>query len=142
MDDLDKKILALLVQNARATLKDLAAQVNLTSPAVAERIRRMEKKGIIEGYSVRINPLLAQQGMHALVSISVAPKERENFMVLLQEQRPVQRCFQVTGSYSHMVEVRCADIPDLEKLISRLQKMGQTYTQIILSSTENSTPVL
>lgn len=139
MDDLDKKILSLLVQNARATLKELAQQVNLTSPAVTERIKRMERKGIIEGYSVRINPLLAQQGVHALISISVPPKEREPFKAMLQEQRAVQRCFQVTGSYSHMVEVRCTDIPHLEKLINRLQKMGQTYTQIILSSIENST---
>ena len=136
MDDLDKKILALLYQNARITVKEIASQVSLTSPAVSERIRRMERSGLIEGYTVRLNPQQTRQNIHALVSIRVAPQERPSFIEMLREQRSVQRCFQVTGTYSHMVEVRCPDIEALERLLNRLQKLGQTNTQIILTTIE------
>ena len=136
MDAVDKKILLLLSRNARATVKEIAQEVALTSPAVSERIRRMEKSGVIEGYTVRVNQSMMQGSIHALVSISVAPKDRAAFFEFLEEQRHVQRCFQVTGTHSHMVEVRCAGIEALERLINRLQKMGQTNTQIILSTIE------
>lgn len=136
MDDIDRKILALLGANARATVKQMAKEVALSSPAVAERIRRMEQSGLIEGYTVRLNPDYLEKSIHALISISVAPGERPEFHALLAQQPAVQRSFQVTGTYSHMVEVRCPDIPSLEKLISRLQKMGQTNTQIILAERE------
>lgn len=138
MDKIDQKILALLRINARATVKEVAGKVGLTSPAVSERIRRMEKSGVIEGYSVRINPEQSRHAIHALVSITVPPKDRPAFAQLLLGQQAVQRCFQVTGSHSHMVELRCSDIQALEKMISRLQKMGQTNTQIILSTLEGT----
>lgn len=140
MDQLDKKILALLTANARATVKEIAGKVSLTSPAVSERIRRMEKGGVIEGYTVKINPLLTRNSIHALVSISVAPKDRQVFSELLQQNSAVQRCFQVTGTYSHMVEIRCPDIEALEHLLSKLQKLGQTNTQIILNTVQGAQP--
>ncbi|MFV0413767.1 MAG: Lrp/AsnC family transcriptional regulator [Oscillospiraceae bacterium] len=140
MDQLDKKILALLTANARATVKEIAGKVSLTSPAVSERIRRMEKSGVIEGYTVKINPLLTRNSIHALVSISVAPKDRQVFNELLQQTSAVQRCFQVTGTYSHMVEIRCPDIEALERLLSKLQKLGQTNTQIILNTVQGAQP--
>lgn len=136
MDELDKKILALLNKNARATVKEIAGEVALTSPAVSERIRRMERSGVIEGYTVRFNPELTKNHINALISISVAPPERPAFIRLLKEQPAVQQCFQVTGGYSYMVKVRCRDVAALELLLSLLQKMGQTNTQIILSTIE------
>ncbi|MDL2323901.1 Lrp/AsnC family transcriptional regulator [Ruminococcaceae bacterium OttesenSCG-928-A16] len=138
MDELDKKILTLLNKNARATVKEIAGEVALTSPAVSERIRRMEKNGIIEGYTVRFNPQLTQGHINALISISVPPKDRPEFIRLLAEQPAVQQCFQVTGGYSYMVKVRCRDVAALEVLLSHLQKMGQTNTQIILSTIEGN----
>lgn len=136
MDDIDRKILALLGANARATLKQIASHVSLTSPAVAERIRRMEQSGLIQGYTVRLDPQYLHKSIRALVSISVSPQDRPAFKTLLADQGAIQRCFQVTGTYSHMVEVLCPDIPALERLLSKLQKMGQTNTQIILSEQE------
>lgn len=136
LDDIDIRILDLLRVNARASIKEIASRVSLSSPAVSERIRRMEQNGTIEGYSVRINPLQEEGSIHALISITVSPPDRGEFAQLMEKQREVQRYFQVTGGHSHMVEVRCKDIAALEKLISRLQKMGPTNTQIILSSAE------
>lgn len=138
MDELDKKILYLLNKNARATVKEIAAEVSLTSPAVSERIRRMEKSKIIEGYTVRFNPELTRNYINAFISIQIPPKDQMEFDKLLKDQPAVQQCYHVTGGYSYMVRASCKDISALEKLISHLQKMGQTNTQIILSTEENN----
>lgn len=140
MDELDKKILAVLAEDARVTVKTIAQRVSLTSPAVSERIRRMEKNGTIAGYTVRYNPDSTRQYIHAIISIQVAPADRDAFFALLQQQQAVEQCFQVTGAHSHMVKVCCKDISALEKLISKMQKLGPTNTQIVLSVMEKNGP--
>ena len=134
MDELDRKILALLSANARTTIKEIAIQVSLTSPAVAERIRKMERGGIIAGYTVRLTPEQSRNTVNAIISIYVAPDQREEFHQLLLGEETVEQCYQVTGQHSHMIKANCQDIPTLERLINRLQKMGQTNTQIVLST--------
>lgn len=142
MDEMDKKILALLRENARMTVKEIAGRVSLTSPAVSERIRRMERNGIIDGYTVRLAPSMRRGQISALVSISVAPAEREEFYATLTAQEAVELCYQVTGNHSHMVKVSCPDIDGLEALLSLLQKFGATNTQIILSTRNGGGPGL
>lgn len=134
MDALDRKILRLLGENARMTIKEIAGRVALTSPAVSERIRRMETGGVIAGYTVRLDPRQTKGYVRALISMYVAPGDREEFRQLLLQEEAVEECFQVTGEGSHMVKVLCKDIPTLELLVSRLQKLGQTNTRIILST--------
>lgn len=138
MDDLDSKILGLLRKNARMTVKEIAGQVSLTSPAVSERIRRMEQRGIIAGYTAKLGPAVEQGKIGAIVSISVSPKDRDKFHKMLQEEPSVLRSYHVTGMYSHMVRVCCNDIADLEHLLSIMQKLGQTSTQIVLSMEEGA----
>lgn len=134
MDELDKKILELLAANARMTVKEISAKVSLSSPAVSERIRRLEKSGIISGYTVVLNPERTRGYIRAIISIYVRPAERATMQTLLMQEEAVEECYQVTGTQSHMIRVRCKDINSLDMLISRLQKLGQTSTQIILST--------
>ena len=98
MDELDKKIVRCLSENARMTVKDIARRVCLTSPAVSERIRRLEKAGTIAGYTV----LLGRQGgpgaIEALISVSVEPKDRDAFLAMAQRQPRVAQCFHVTAA--------------------------------------------
>lgn len=134
MDELDQKILRLLGADGRMTVKEIAQKVSLTSPAVSERIRRMEKSGVIAGYTVVLGDTGPKNNIDALISISVAPADRQYFLTMAENQPGVTQCFHVTGSHSFIVKVRCADIRELEDLINRFQKLGQTSTQIILSS--------
>ncbi|MEG2930770.1 MAG: Lrp/AsnC family transcriptional regulator [Ruthenibacterium sp.] len=134
MDDLDRKILRLLAQNARMTVKELAAQVALTSPAVSERMHRMEKSGVIAGYTVLLGEDRSLPRVDALISISVPHTDRQYFLTLIENQPGVRECYHVTGSYSYLVKVRCADMIGLEHMINRFQQLGQTSTQIILSA--------
>lgn len=134
MDELDRKILSLLSANARMTIKEIAGRVSLTSPAVAERIRKMEKGSIIAGYTVRLAPGQSRNAVSAFISIYIPPEDRDAFQQMLEQEAAVEECYQVTGQQSHMVKVVCGDIASLEGLVNRLQKLGQTNTQIILST--------
>ena len=137
MDDLDRKILSLLVQNARMPVKEIAEQVSLTSPAVSSRIHKMETDGIINGYTVLLNRPADQVYVDALISLSVAPSHREELLALLQSSREVLQCYHVTAAYTFLIKVSCSSMPQLEHLIMEFQKLGTTSTQIILSTPVN-----
>ena len=120
MDDLDRKILALLAKNARMPVKEIAEQVALTSPAVSSRIHKLETDGIIGGYTVTLNRPADRVYVDALISLSVAPSKHEAFLHLIQN-----------------IKVSCGSMPQLEHLILQFQKLGTTSTQIILSTPVN-----
>lgn len=134
MDELDRKILGLLTANGRMTVKDIAARIALTSPAVSERIKRLEKSGVIAGYTVLLGEAHTHAHVDALISVSIPPADRDSFLAMVEERPNVRQCFHVTGSYSYIVKVSCADMAELEHTINRFQKIGQTSTQIILST--------
>ena len=133
MDNLDKKILSLLEENARMPVKEIAARVALTSPAVSSRIRRMEKQGVIGGYTV-VRGDQTGEGVQALVSVSVPPAARPDFITAARAERRVTQCHHVTGSHSYLVKAACEDMQALEALITTFQRFGATSTQIILST--------
>lgn len=122
------------------TVKDIAKRVSLTSPAVSERIRRMENSGVIVGYTVVLGESKPRNCIDALISISVAPADRQYFLTMVENQPSVAQCFHVTGSHSFIVKVRSEGISELEHLINRFQKLGQTSTQIILSAPVDRRP--
>jgi Lrp/AsnC family leucine-responsive transcriptional regulator len=134
MDDLDRKILTLLSQNARMPVKDIAEQVSLTSPAVSSRIHRMEQEGLIGGYTVQLKRPADHTYIDALISLSINPSFRDELLAMLETQREVLRCYHVTGDHSFLIMVSCSSMEDLEHIIMRFQKLGQTNTQIILST--------
>ena len=133
MDDLDHKIIQLLAENARMPVKDIAQQVNLTSPAVSSRIHRLEQEGIIGGYTVVRHPD-APARVEALISVLVDAATRASFLAMIEQESQVLQCFRVTGSYNFIIKVSCTDIDALEHLLTKMQKMGSTNTQIILNT--------
>ena len=134
MDDLDRKILDLLRQNARMPVKDIAEQVALTSPAVSSRIHKLEHEGIIAGYTVVLNRPNQASQVDALISVAAKPTLRQELIEFLQTTPEVQQCYHVTGDHSYQVKVSCAGMAQLEHLITNFQRLGQTNTQIILST--------
>ena len=134
MDDLDRKILGLLSQNARMPVKEIAARVALTSPAVSGRIHRLEAEGIIAGYTAVLRRPDQSTRVDALISVAAKPAAREELIALLQSRPQVLQCYHVTGDHSFLVKVSCANMSELEHLIMHVQRFGQTSTQIILST--------
>ncbi len=134
MDDIDKKILDLLTEDARMSVKNIASRVCLTSPAISERIKRMEKNGAIAKYTIVLGDEMKKAHINALVSISLAEKDRDLFFETLRKFENVRRCHHVTGSYSYIMRVDCTNMAELETIITEFQKVGQTSTQIVLST--------
>lgn len=134
MDELDSKILRLMMKNARMPVKEIAQQVNLTSPAVSSRIHRLEQEGIIGGYTVQLHHPDETTRVQALISISAGSATREDFLLMIREEPQVLQCYRVTGSYNFIVKVSCESIDTLEHLLTKMQKLGSTNTQIILAT--------
>ncbi len=134
MDDLDRKILSLLVRNARMPIKEIAEQVMLTSPAVSSRIHKLEAEGIIGGYTVVLNRPADRVYVDALISLSVPPSARDELLTLTRNSHEVLDCYHVTGDYTFLIKVSCSNMAELERMILQFQKLGTTSTQIILST--------
>ncbi|MBQ3562278.1 MAG: Lrp/AsnC family transcriptional regulator, partial [Clostridia bacterium] len=100
MDAIDLKLIALLQKNARVPLKQLAEQVFLSSPATAARIERLEKEGIITGYTARVNHKKLGFPIIAFINLEVQPVQKPEFYPFISNHPNVLECNCVTGHYS------------------------------------------
>jgi len=134
MDDLDWKVLSLLQHNGRMTYTELARQVQLSVPAVTERVRRLEEAGVIEGYTARVNPAAAGYPISALIGITVPQSAKTKFLKLLGTIAEVLECHHVTGADSYVIRLVATSVADLERLIQRINLYGETRTSIVMST--------
>ena len=142
MDITDIRILKILQQEARISMKELGQRVNLTSPAVSERIRRLEESGVIEGYAAIVNPKKLKLHVEAIVHVSMKVSAHERFKKLAHEEREIIECHHVTGGDCMTVKVVCEDTHRLEEILDKIQAIGDTKTAIILSSPLKRKPIV
>ena len=134
MDKIDLKLIELLQKNARYPLKHLAEEVFLSTPAVSARIERLEKVGIITGYSVQIDPLKLGYNIKAFINLEMTPKQKTEFYPFIADCPNVIECNCVTGKYSMLIKVAYRTTVELDIFIGELQKFGNTETQIVFST--------
>ena len=134
MDKIDLKLINLLQKNARYPLKYLAEQVYLSPPAVSTRIERLEKSGIIKGYSAKIDKVKLGYNITAFISLALSPKEKPVFYPFINSCPNVLECNCVTGPYSILIKVSYNTTVELDTFIGQLQKFGNTETQIVFST--------
>ena len=134
MDDIDRKILKLLQANARMSLKTIAENTFLSSPAVSARIERLEKEGIITGYHAMVDPMKLGYHILAFINLDVVPEDKPKFYAYANDVPNVLECNCVTGEYSMLMKVAFQSTMDLDIFIGQLQKFGKTSTQIVFST--------
>ena len=134
LDMIDEKIVELLQENARIAIKEIAAQVFLSSPAVTARIERLESKGIIKGYHAAVDSVNLGYKIKAFVNLDLEPVQKEDFYPFIEGVENVIECNCVTGEYSMLIEVKFLDTEELDDFINTLQKFGKTSTQIVFST--------
>ncbi|MDF2538597.1 MAG: Lrp/AsnC family transcriptional regulator, leucine-responsive regulatory protein [Herbinix sp.] len=134
MDQIDKQILVMLQENARYPLKLLAEKVFLSSPAVAARITRLEKDGIIKGYHTDINWIKLGYHITAFINLEVVPAQKPEFYPFIKACPNVMECNCVTGNYSMLIKVCFQSTMDLDAFIGEVQRFGKTSTQIVFST--------
>lgn len=135
MDKIDRKIINSLQKNARASLKDLSKECFISSPAIAARINKLEKAGVINGYHSTIN--MEKIGFHvrAFIQVQLEPRQKKEFYPYVQSIPNVVECNCVTGDYSEIMEVVFPSTTDLDDFINIIQqRFGKTSTQIVFST--------
>ena len=134
MDEIDRKILKLLQDNARVSLKTIAEHTFLSSPAVSARIERLEKEGIITGYHASVDPVKLGDHILAYINLEVIPEDKEQFYAYAREVPHILECSCVTGGFSMLLKVAFKSTMELDMFIGQLQKFGRTSTQIVFST--------
>ena len=137
MDAVDRKILALLVDDGRRTYDDIAQRVSLSAPAVKRRVDRLRRDGALRGFTAVVDHAALGATTEALVELFFAPGTLlDSVATTLREHPEVVEAWSVTGEADAIARVRTVDNGDLERLIMDLQRDGlvvRTSSQVILS---------
>ena len=134
MDNIDKKILSILQENARTPLKVIAEQVFLSSPAVSARIERLESAGLITGYQAQLSCAAMGYQIKAFISLDVAPSQKPEFYPYIEGCPNVMECNCVTGDYSMLIKVGFRTTQELDHFINQLDRFGRPRTQLVFST--------
>ena len=139
MDATDRKILSILKENSRESASEIAKRVSLSVPAVTERIRKLEQGGVIEKYTLRINP--CELGYNLLVFVLVkidASRNLEAFQDEVTALANVLECHHIAGPSDYLLKVLVKDMQDLETFLSCTTKdlpgVAETQTLFCLST--------
>lgn len=134
MDNTDYRILEILQNNGRISMKDLGQSVGLTAPAVSERVKKMEDQGIINGYKAMIDFAKLGKTISAFIDLSMPSENYNKFLEYAKKSDLIIECHHVTGGDSLIIKVLVDDILALESLIDDIKHYAKTNTSIILSS--------
>ncbi len=138
MDKIDVQILDILQREGRIQRNKIAEQVGLTIPAVSERMRKLEQKGIISGYHAKVNNSKIGKDVTAFVFVITTPSKKYNsFVDNTHKVSDIIECHSITGEGSHLLKIQTDNTMTLEKLLSDIQSWDgvlQTRTYIALSS--------
>ena len=141
IDSLNWKILKCLQQNARLSNAEIGRQVGISSPAVSERIKKMEDLGIIQDYHTTVSPFEAGYQLKALITIRAFMGMLKPFLDKVKSYDEVINCYRITGNENIVMEVILHNQNHLETFIDQLITYGETKTHIILSNVIDDKPI-
>ncbi len=136
LDTIAWKILELLQRNARLSFAELGRSVGLSTPAIAERVHRLEEAGVITGYHAILNPARLGIPICVLVRLTIPGGDLQVSRAVtgIKDLPEIHRCHRITGDESFIIEANVVSIQHLEYLIDKLSAMGATSTSTVLSS--------
>ncbi|TSD97390.1 Lrp/AsnC family transcriptional regulator [Skermania sp. ID1734] len=130
LDDIDRLLLRELVADGRATLSTLADKANLSVSAVQSRVRRLESRGVIRGYSAQVDPEALGQLMSAFVAITpLNPAQPDDAPARLQHLPEIEACHSVAGEDSYILLVRVSSPRHLEQLLHEIRSLANVNTR-------------
>jgi Lrp/AsnC family transcriptional regulator, leucine-responsive regulatory protein len=136
LDEINRRLLMELQADARLSLAELGRRVNLSPPAVADRVQRLEREGVITGYHASVDPRAVGFPIAVLVRIRPSTRQLQKIPDLAREVPEVVECHRVTGEDCFVVKLHLRAMDELEEILDRFIVFGQTTTSII-----HSTPV-
>jgi Lrp/AsnC family leucine-responsive transcriptional regulator len=134
IDDTDRKIIGELTRDGRVSFAELGRRVNLSSPAVADRVQRLERAGVITGYRAELDPRALGYPLTAIVRVKPAPGQLPRIPELAAEIPQVGECHRITGEDCFYITVHLRSIDELSELLDRFLAFGETTTSLINAS--------
>ncbi len=134
IDDIDRNVLKELQQDARISYAELGRRVGLTTPAVIERVRKLEDAGVITGYRAEIDASKVGLPIIAFIRMSISGVDYSHIVEVAEQSNEVLECHRGTGSDSFIMKVAVASVEHLQEIIDKLTPYGITTTAIVLSS--------
>ena len=143
IDALDRKALDFLAKRGRATWAELGQLLGLSPPAAADRVRKLEEKGVIRGYAALLDPEALGYPLVAYVLVSLGGQRRRMaFLKAIERMVEVVECHHVAGEGDYLLKVRCQGTRDLDRLLVRELKdrlgVAHTQTTIVLSTAKEA----
>ena len=136
LDDLDRRLLALLQANARAATADLARQLNVARTTVVARLARLEASGTIVGYTVRLGATEGSEGVQAFVNLSVSPKVARKVIERLSLLPELRQLAAVSGEFDYLAVLRAPSTQRLDALLDEIGEIDgvlRTTTSVLLA---------
>ena len=145
IDASDKKILSYLQKDSKITTKELSLYLNLSSTAVYERIKKMERNGVIEEYSIRLNKNLVEKGFVVFCQIKLK-EHRHEYLVKFEREvikfNEVLECYNVSGDYDYLLKITVADMKGyhnfLNDKLTYLDHIGSAHSTFIINEVKNT----
>lgn len=148
LDNIDRDLLRYLQEDARLSNAELARRVQLSSPGLQKRLRRLEEMGVIRGYQAILNHEAAGYDMLCFVQTTLArhePNAVENFKARVQEMPEVLECYHITGEYDYLLKVIVRNRKHLEQFIletlTPVKGMDKIRTSLVLNEIKDAAPV-
>jgi Lrp/AsnC family transcriptional regulator, leucine-responsive regulatory protein len=135
IDELDRRLLEALRSDARMSLKELAGQVGLSAPSVAERIRRLQERGVIRGFTVEIDPAALGFLLQAIVRIRPLPGKLHVVQKLIEETPQIVECDKVTGDDCFVARLHVRSMQEMDGILDRIADKASTSTSMVKSQT-------
>jgi Lrp/AsnC family transcriptional regulator, leucine-responsive regulatory protein len=136
IDEVDRVILGELVRNGRASYRELGALAGLSANAAADRVRRLQRRGVITGFTATLDPSAAGRSLHALVDVRLGPeRESDDFAADVAGIDQVVDAVHVTGRFDYHLRLACRDALELDELLRTFRRrlgVVETETRIVL----------
>jgi Lrp/AsnC family leucine-responsive transcriptional regulator len=134
LDETNRLLLRELHADPRVTMSALARKVGMSAPAVTERVQRMQRAGVITGFSMSVDPAALGLPVTAFVRVRPAARQLARIADLAESMEQVSECHRITGEDCFLVKVHAATIPELEETLDQFLMYGQTVSSIVVTT--------
>lgn len=132
-DEIDCLILGELQKNSRLSIRELSKRVNLSTPSVSERVKRLEDSGIIEGYTIKINKKKLGLAIDCIIKVTMRNGEYERFKTFIKEYERSEWCYRTAGNGCFLVKLSVKSLDEIEEFINSVSSYALTETIITFS---------
>ncbi len=133
IDEIDMSILEELQKNSRLSIRELSKRINLSAPSVAERVRRLEDDGIIEGYTIKINKKKLGLSIDCIIKLTMKNGGYEKFKVFIKDYKRSEWCYRIAGDGCFLIKLSVKSLNEIEEFINEISEYAITETIIAFS---------